>query len=234
MVETSVAVATPPPTALRIRNGSTSAGAATSASYAVSGLIDWGLFAALVIGGAGGAMLGAPVSRWFAQRIAVAHEQGFQFWMGCEQPRVDKRSRVTVRGTINSTANTALRLEFFSAPTGDASGHGERALERSIAPLDKTVILLLLVRFELLLTTNDQQAVSNTDLDVLLVHTGQFCRDLDGRVGLDHLQARDKILIVEERRPRSGKDCRPGSEPVESIEHALDLLLKRFERIASS
>jgi uncharacterized membrane protein YfcA len=47
-------------------------GGATSASYALSGQIDWGLFVALVIGGAGGALLGAPVSRWFAQRIAVA------------------------------------------------------------------------------------------------------------------------------------------------------------------
>jgi hypothetical protein len=31
----------------------------------------------------------------------------------------------TIAGSINSTANTPLRLEFFSSPTGDASGYGE-------------------------------------------------------------------------------------------------------------
>jgi hypothetical protein len=31
----------------------------------------------------------------------------------------------TVAGSINSTANTALRIEFYSAPTGNASGHGD-------------------------------------------------------------------------------------------------------------
>jgi Domain of unknown function (DUF4347)/Cadherin domain/Right handed beta helix region/Laminin G domain len=34
----------------------------------------------------------------------------------------------TITGTINSTANTTLRIEFFSSPTGDASGHGEGAI----------------------------------------------------------------------------------------------------------
>lgn len=47
-------------------------GGATSASYALSGQVDWSLFAALVAGGAMGALFGAPVSRWLASRIAVA------------------------------------------------------------------------------------------------------------------------------------------------------------------
>lgn len=38
-------------------------GAATSASYAASGLIDWGVFAALVAGGALGTLAGAVVAR---------------------------------------------------------------------------------------------------------------------------------------------------------------------------
>lgn len=47
-------------------------GAATSASYAVSGLVDWGLFAALVAGGAVGAVGGAPIARRLARRADVA------------------------------------------------------------------------------------------------------------------------------------------------------------------
>jgi Domain of unknown function (DUF4347)/Cadherin domain/Right handed beta helix region/Periplasmic copper-binding protein (NosD) len=31
----------------------------------------------------------------------------------------------TITGTINSTANTTLRIEFFSAPAGDVSGYGQ-------------------------------------------------------------------------------------------------------------
>ncbi|MBL7950886.1 MAG: HYR domain-containing protein, partial [Flavobacteriales bacterium] len=34
---------------------------------------------------------------------------------------------ITILGTINSTPSTTLRLEFFSSPTADASGHGEGA-----------------------------------------------------------------------------------------------------------
>jgi trimeric autotransporter adhesin len=34
-------------------------------------------------------------------------------------------SRLAIAGTINSTANTTLRLEFFANATGDASGYGE-------------------------------------------------------------------------------------------------------------
>jgi uncharacterized membrane protein YfcA len=45
-------------------------GAATSASYAASGLVDWGLFAALVAGGALGARGGAAL----APRLAARHE----------------------------------------------------------------------------------------------------------------------------------------------------------------
>ena len=37
-------------------------GAATSASYAASGLVDWGIFAALVIGGGLGAIAGTPMA----------------------------------------------------------------------------------------------------------------------------------------------------------------------------
>ena len=47
-------------------------GGATSASYAASGQVDWGLFAALVSGGAIGSLVGAPVSRWLSSRIKVA------------------------------------------------------------------------------------------------------------------------------------------------------------------
>ena len=38
-------------------------GAATSASYAVSGLVNWPVFAALVVGGGVGALIGAPVAK---------------------------------------------------------------------------------------------------------------------------------------------------------------------------
>jgi uncharacterized protein len=38
-------------------------GAATSASYAVSGLLDWPVFLALVAGGGLGALVGTPAAR---------------------------------------------------------------------------------------------------------------------------------------------------------------------------
>ena len=47
-------------------------GAATSTSYALSGLIDWGLFAALVAGGAGGALAGGPLARALAGHADLA------------------------------------------------------------------------------------------------------------------------------------------------------------------
>ena len=47
-------------------------GAATSASYGASGLIDWPVFAALVAGGAAGALAGAPLARLLERRQAVA------------------------------------------------------------------------------------------------------------------------------------------------------------------
>lgn len=47
-------------------------GAATSANYAVSGLVDWRLFSLLVIGGGGGTLLGAPVARGLADRADLA------------------------------------------------------------------------------------------------------------------------------------------------------------------
>lgn len=47
-------------------------GAATSASYAVSGLVDWAVFAALVAGGGVGALAGAPLARRLAARAQLA------------------------------------------------------------------------------------------------------------------------------------------------------------------
>lgn len=47
-------------------------GVTTSASYAVSGLVDWPLFAALVAGGAVGAVAGAPTARRLADHAALA------------------------------------------------------------------------------------------------------------------------------------------------------------------
>ncbi len=45
---------------------------ATSASYGLSGQIDWVLFSALVTGGVAGAWFGVPLSRWLATRVAIA------------------------------------------------------------------------------------------------------------------------------------------------------------------
>ncbi|MFA6123515.1 sulfite exporter TauE/SafE family protein [Sphingomonas sp.] len=47
-------------------------GAATSASYAASGMVNWPVFAALVGGGAIGSVLAIPVGRVLATRVAVA------------------------------------------------------------------------------------------------------------------------------------------------------------------
>lgn len=47
-------------------------GAATSASYAVSGLVDWPIFAALVVGGLAGALAGARAAPVFARRADLA------------------------------------------------------------------------------------------------------------------------------------------------------------------
>jgi uncharacterized membrane protein YfcA len=47
-------------------------GAATSASYAVSGLVDWPVFLALVVGGALGALAGGPAARLLAGRAVLA------------------------------------------------------------------------------------------------------------------------------------------------------------------
>ena len=47
-------------------------GAATSASYAVSGPVDWSLFAALLGGGAIGSVIAIPVARLLADRAAGA------------------------------------------------------------------------------------------------------------------------------------------------------------------
>jgi uncharacterized membrane protein YfcA len=47
-------------------------GAATSASYAASGLVDWRVFAALIGGGAAGSMIAIPVGRYLAGRAGAA------------------------------------------------------------------------------------------------------------------------------------------------------------------
>lgn len=47
-------------------------GAATSASYAVAGLVDWPIFAALVVGGLGGAVAGGPLARLLSARSDLA------------------------------------------------------------------------------------------------------------------------------------------------------------------
>ena len=47
-------------------------GTATSASYAVSGMVDWPIFLALVLGGVLGAVAGMPVARALAGRAAAA------------------------------------------------------------------------------------------------------------------------------------------------------------------
>lgn len=49
-------------------------GAATSASYAVSGLVDWPLFAALVAGGGLGVLAGGPVARVLSVRAVLARK----------------------------------------------------------------------------------------------------------------------------------------------------------------
>jgi trimeric autotransporter adhesin len=41
---------------------------------------------------------------------------------------VSSGGNTTIGGTVSSTANTTLRIEFFSSPAGDASGHGEGAV----------------------------------------------------------------------------------------------------------
>ena len=47
-------------------------GAATSASYAVSGLVDWPVFAVLVAGGAAGALAGGPIAARLAGKATIA------------------------------------------------------------------------------------------------------------------------------------------------------------------
>ncbi len=47
-------------------------GAATSASYAASGLVDWGLFVALVSGGGAGVLMAAPLARKLESRADLA------------------------------------------------------------------------------------------------------------------------------------------------------------------
>ncbi|MFX4820792.1 hypothetical protein ABTC22_18605, partial [Acinetobacter baumannii] len=47
-------------------------GSATSASYAVSGLVDWRVFAAMVAGGALGVLAARPVANALSGRSALA------------------------------------------------------------------------------------------------------------------------------------------------------------------
>jgi uncharacterized membrane protein YfcA len=49
-------------------------GAATSASYAASGLVDWPVFAAVVVGGGLGALAGAPAARLLERRAFQARQ----------------------------------------------------------------------------------------------------------------------------------------------------------------
>lgn len=51
-------------------------GAATSASYAASGLVDWPIFAALVAGGGAGALVARPIARRLESRADLAR-RGF-------------------------------------------------------------------------------------------------------------------------------------------------------------
>lgn len=53
-----------------------SLGATTAASYALSGLVDWRLFAWLILGGAAGSLVGARIGRWLSGRKRVL-EVGF-------------------------------------------------------------------------------------------------------------------------------------------------------------
>lgn len=47
-------------------------GGATSLSYALDGQVDWPLFGALIAGGALGAAVAAPMSRWLADHLPLA------------------------------------------------------------------------------------------------------------------------------------------------------------------
>ena len=49
-------------------------GASTSANYAVSGLVDWSIVLALVVGGAAGTAIGLPVARRLGQRAALGRK----------------------------------------------------------------------------------------------------------------------------------------------------------------
>jgi uncharacterized membrane protein YfcA len=66
-------------TGMTLRNAAASSlvsvtlfGAATSASYAWSGLVDWPVFLALIAGGAIGALTGARLSPLLAERSGLA------------------------------------------------------------------------------------------------------------------------------------------------------------------
>ena len=49
-------------------------GASTSANYAVSGLVDWSIVLAMVVGGAAGTVIGLPVARRLGQRAALGRK----------------------------------------------------------------------------------------------------------------------------------------------------------------
>ncbi len=46
-------------------------GSATSANYAVSGLVNWPVVAALTVGGAAGTLIGLPIARRLGERAAL-------------------------------------------------------------------------------------------------------------------------------------------------------------------
>src|ERR1019366_4679606 len=62
----------------------------------------------------------------------------------------------------------------------DAFRHLEAALEGAKVALMHIIILLLLLFFFLLLTLDDQVAIGDLHFDVLLIHPGQFGRELVG------------------------------------------------------
>jgi uncharacterized membrane protein YfcA len=72
-------------------------GAATSASYAASGLVDWAVFLALIAGGGLGALAGAPVARALAGRASVARRI-FALMVLATAGYVAYRAGITLRG----------------------------------------------------------------------------------------------------------------------------------------
>src|SRR6516225_5360749 len=71
----------------------------------------------------------------------------------------------------------------------------EIALERAIAALGDVIVLLLLFFFLLLLTLDGEAAVGDVHLDVLLVHSGQFGRNLVSLVSFADVDCRRRCEL---------------------------------------